>query len=68
VPGHIVPSAGKAINDRHQGDDWEDVLDVVGEVGSAVDVLLQRRPLAVAVALQELLGQLQHQTGSRWLG
>src|SRR5262249_36906298 len=43
----------------------EDVAVLLLQLGVAVDVLLQGRPLAAAVAVEELLGQLQHQTRAR---
>ena len=36
----------------------EELADLVGQLGAAVDVLLQAGPLAAAVPLQERLGQL----------
>jgi len=37
----------------------EDFLDLGGQLGMALDILLERRPLAFAVAVEELFGELQ---------
>ena len=41
----------------------EDLADLVGQLGMAVDVLLAR-PFAPAVALEELLGEFEHRSRS----
>jgi hypothetical protein len=43
------------------GQSGEYLTDVVGQVRMTVDVLLQRRPLAAPVALDELLGEVVEQ-------
>src|SRR5262249_41637546 len=45
----------------HLGEGGEELTDVAGQVGVAVDVLLQRRPLPPPVARRELVGQAGEQ-------
>ena len=47
------------------GQGGEDLEDLLGALGVAVGVLLERRPLAGAVAVEELLGQLENPGRSR---
>ncbi len=54
--GRLAPRVAVGLLDLGQG--REHLPDLVGHLGQAVDVLLQARPLAAAVALGELLGEL----------
>ena len=39
----------------------EDLTNLAGEVGVAIDVFFERRPLPGAVTVEELFGQFKHQ-------
>jgi hypothetical protein len=47
----------------HQGQGREYFFDFGGQLGMAVDVFLERGPLALAITLKELFGYLQHDSG-----
>ncbi len=53
---------GDVFHHRHRR---EDLADLGGEVRMAVDIILERRPFARAVSVEELLGQFQHQARPR---
>ena len=54
---------GDVLHHRHGG---KNVADLAGQVGMTIDVLLESRPLALAIALEKLLGELHHNLGSRF--
>ena len=47
------------------GERGKDLANLVGIGGVAVDIVLERRPLSLAIALEKLLGQLHDEIGLR---
>ncbi len=53
-------AAGALAEVFHHHERREELADLVGEVGVALDVFVKRRPLAAPLAVEELLGQHFH--------